>query len=313
MSHAAPVRVDPAPPTAGSAAVDPAAPATAATRPASRPSSPRRLLSRDHLTRGGLTAGTLVVLIAAWWAVTRFGGLDDLLFPGPGAVWDAFVHANTTHPVAEGIDREIRGEYNYFLWEHLLVSLQRIGAGVGLAILVGVPLGLLMATVRWVTVIVDPYLNFLRALPPLAYVGLLIVWFGVGDVSKIWLLFLAAFPPIALATISGVQGVKQDQVHAVRTLGASRLQTLTKVLIPATLPELITGIRVAVGFAWTTVVAAEIINGIPGIGGLAYLSGTQNKSALVVACIVIIGLTAVALDAVIRGTEQLLVPWRGKA
>ena len=325
MSHTAPVRVDrESTPATGSTVARAGGSTSTVTstdtgagtdaRPAGvAPAPRRRLVTRDHLARGGLTVGTLLALITVWWAVTTFGGLDDVLFPGPGAVWEAFVHANTTHPVAEGVSREIRGEYNYFLWEHLLVSLQRIGAGVGLAILVGVPLGLVMATVRWVSVVVDPYLNFLRALPPLAYVGLLIVWFGVGDISKIWLLFLAAFPPIALATISGVRGVKQDQVHAVRTLGATRLQTLTRVLIPATLPELITGVRVAVGFAWTTVVAAEIINGIPGIGGLAYLSGTQNKSALVVACIVIIGLTAVVLDSAIRGAERLLVPWRGKA
>ncbi len=267
----------------------------------------------ERLGRVGLTVGTLLGLIVVWWAATRFGNLDPILFPGPDRVWDAFVNANTTHPVARGLDRTVKGEYNYFLWEHLLVSLQRIGAGVGLAILVGIPLGLLMATVRWVGVIVDPYLNFLRALPPLAYVGMLIVWFGVGDVSKIWLLFLAAFPPVALATISGVQGVRTDQINAVLTLGASRVQSLRHVLLPAILPELITGIRVAVGFAWTTVVAAEIINGIPGIGGLAYLAGTQNKSALVIACIVVIGITALILDSAIRGLEKALVPWRGKA
>lgn len=270
------------------------------------------LSTESRAGRGILTAGTLIAFIGIWWAITKFADVNPTLFPGPGAVWDAFVHANTSHQVAAGLDREVKGEYNYYLWEHLIVSLQRIGTGVGLAILIGVPLGLLMATVRWVSVIVDPYLNFLRALPPLAYVGLLIVWFGIGDSFKIWLLFLAAFPPIALATIAGVQGVKEDQIYAVRTLGASKFQALTHVLVPATLPELLTGIRVAVGFAWTTVVAAEIINGIPGIGGLAYQSGTQNKAALVVCCIVVIGLTALALDGGIRLLAKWLVPWRGK-
>lgn len=260
-----------------------------------------------------LTLSTLLTLILLWWLITELFDVDPVLFPGPGAVWDAFVQANSTHPVAEGVDRTIRGEYNYFLWEHLVASLQRIGAGVGLAILVGIPLGLVMATVRWIGILVDPYLNFLRSLPPLAYIGLLIIWFGVGDSSKIWLLFLAAFPPITMATISGVRGVREDQVNAVLSLGASRRQALTSVVLPASLPEIFTGVRVAIGFAWTTVVASEIQNGIPGIGGLAYLAGTQNKAPLVIACIIVIGLTAILLDLLIKAIEKVLIPWRGKA
>ncbi|MGJ9413643.1 ABC transporter permease [Aeromicrobium sp. CF4.19] len=270
-------------------------------------------LTRDRLTRTGLTVTTLIGLVLIWWAVTAILDVDPILFPGPGSVWEAFLRANTTHPVAEGISREVRGEYNYFLWEHLIASLQRIGAGVGLAILVGIPLGLAMASFKWVGMIIDPYLNFLRSLPPLAYVGLLIVWFGIGDMSKIWLLFLAAFPPVTMATISGVRGVREDQINAVLSLGASKAQALRTVMLPATLPEIFTGVRVAVGFAWTTVVAAEILNGIPGIGGLAYLGGTQNRSALVIACIIVIGLTAILLDLGIKLLEKILIPWRGKA
>ena len=255
----------------------------------------------------------VVVTIAGWWAVTTVGLIRPLFLPSPGAVWDAFVRANSDHQIAPGVDRMVRGEQNYYLWEHLLASLQRIGIGVGAAILVGLPLGLMMATVRWIGIVTEPYLNFLRSLPPLGYIGLLIVWFGIGDTSKIWLLFLAAFPPITMATISGVRGVREDQVNAVLSLGASKRQALTSVMIPATLPEVLTGIRLAVGFAWTTVVAAELNNGIPGIGGLAYLSGTELDTPLTIACIIVIGIAAVALDGVIKIAENLLVPWRGKA
>ena len=111
--------------------------------------------------------------------------------------------------------------------------------------------------------------GWLRALPPLGYIGLLIVWFGIGDTSKIWLLFLAAFPPIAVATMQGVQGVQVSRVNAARSLGATRWQVMRHVTIPSALPEVIGGIRIATGFTWTTVVAAELNNGIPGIGGLA--------------------------------------------
>ena len=277
---------------------------------ASRPPSRRDAVRSSPWTvRGAVLAATLL----AWWLVTAVGLVDPLYLPSPGSVWRAFVTANTDHPIAEGVDRIVRGEQNYYLWEHLVASLQRIGAGVGAAILLGVPLGLVMATVRWVGVVVEPYLNFLRSLPPLGYIGILIVWFGIGDTSKIWLLFLAAFPPIAIATIGGVRGVREDMVNAVYSLGASRRQALTVVMLPATLPQVITGIRVAVGFAWTTVVAAELNNGIPGIGGLAYASGTELKTPLTVACIIVIGITAVALDAAIKLLQTWLVPWHGKA
>jgi taurine transport system permease protein len=281
---------------------------------ASRAGTPRRPGTRrgtpnPWVVRGGVLAGTLAI----WWLVTALGLVQPLYLPSPGAVWDAFVTANTDHPIAPGVDRIVRGEQNYYLWEHLLASLQRIAAGVGLAILVGIPLGLLMSTFRWAGVVVEPYLNFLRALPPLGYIGLLIVWFGIGDTSKVWLLFLAAMPPIAMATISGVRGVREDMVNAALSLGASRRQTLTTVMLPATAPQVINGIRVATGFAWTTVVAAELNNGIPGIGGLAYLSGTELDTPLTIACIIVIGLAAVALDSGIKLLEDVLVPWHGKA
>ena len=256
---------------------------------------------------------TLAVFLTLWFVVTEAELVRPLYLPSPGSVWDAFVRANTDHPIAEGVDRIVRGEQNYYMWEHLIASLQRIGLGVGAAIVVGIPVGLLMSTVRWIGVVVEPYLHFLRSLPPLGYIGLLIVWFGIGDTSKVWLLFLAAFPPIAMATISGVRGVREDQINAVLCLGASRRQSVTTVMVPATLPEVITGIRVATGFAWTTVVAAELNNGIPGIGGLAYASGVQLQTPLTVACIIVIGVAAVALDGLLKLAERVLVPWRGKA
>jgi taurine transport system permease protein len=266
----------------------------------------------DRLRQWGIRLGALVAILAVWFAITALELVDPLYLPSPASVWKAFTTANSDHPVTPGSSRIVRGEQNYYLWEHLIASLQRIAIGVGAAIVVAVPLGLLMATVRWLGVMIEPYLSFLRSLPPLGYLGLLIVWFGIGDTSKIWLLFLAAFPPIAMATISGVRGVREDQVNAVLTLGASRRQVLTSVMVPATMPEIINGIRVATGFAWTCVVAAELNNGLPGIGGLAYVSGTQLKTPLVIACIIVIGIAAVLLDTGLKALERVLVPWRGR-
>lgn len=199
------------------------------------------------------------------------------------------------------------------MWEHLIASLQRMGIGVGIAVVLGPLAGFLMATVGWLNTALEPYLNFLRSLPPLGYIGLLIVWFGIGDTSKIWLLFLASFPPIVIATINGVRGVKQDSIHAALSMGANRRQVGTSVILPSALPEVIAGIRIATGFAWTCVVAAELNAGLPGIGGLAYTSGQQLQTALTIACIFVIGLAAVALDALIKYLGNLAVPWYGKA
>lgn len=257
---------------------------------------------------------TLALVLAVWTVVAVSDVVEPhYLTPSPLEVWDAFVRANTHHRIGGGVDRVVRGEENYFLWEHLVVSLRRIGVGLLLAVVVGIPLGLLMGTSVLARRLLGPYVDFLRSIPPLAYIGFLVAWFGIYDASKIWLLFLAAFPPIALATLNGVRGVRDAQVDAILTLGASRRQVVTQVTLPATLPDIFSGLRVAVGFAWTTVVAAELVNGLPGIGGLAYLSGTQNKIALSIACIIVIGLTAIALDAIIRIIENSLVPWRGKA
>ncbi|MEV5650291.1 ABC transporter permease [Nocardia sp. NPDC052254] len=256
---------------------------------------------------------SLLVLLIVWWVVSAAQLVDAQFLPGPRAVWDAFVRANSWHRIAPGVPREVQGEQNYFLWEHLVASLQRIAVGAGAAVVLGPPVGFLLGSSRVISAIVEPYLNFLRMLPPLGYIGLLIVWFGIGDTSKDWLLFLAAFPPMVIATLAGVQAVPRDRVDAARSLGAGRLQVVTRVLFPSTLPEVIGGVRVAVGFAWTTVVAAELNNGIPGIGGLAYLSGQQLNTSLTLACVIVIGVTAVALDAAIKWAGAALVPWKGRA
>ena len=260
-----------------------------------------------------MQVGVFAVLMLVWWAVAAAEVIRPLYLPGPGAVWQAFLDANRCRPISEGSERLVCGEQGYYLWGHLLASLQRMGVGVGLAVLLGPVVGFLMGSIGWVRVAVEPYLNFVRALPPLGYLGLLIVWFGIGDLSKYWLLFLAAFPPIVIATMNGLRGIREDRVQAARSMGAGRRQVALHVVLPSALPDIINGIRIAVGFAWTTVVAAELQNGIPGIGGLAFQAGVQLRTPLVIACIIVIGLAAIALDSLINRLGQVLVPWQGRA
>lgn len=316
-SVGAPTAVEP--PVAGPPITEPPIAEPPIAEPAPSPDPTTGLVAaparrRRRLWQGWVT--NLVVFAAAlgaWWAITASGLIAPLFLPSPSAVVSAFIEANSCRPIQEGSARIVCGAQGFFLWEHLSASLQRIGVGVLGGIVIGVTGGFAMALIPVLGRLLEPYLNFMRSLPPLGYIGLLIVWFGIGDVSKVWLLFLAAFPPIAMATMDGVRGIRIDRLQAAQALGATQAQVLRHVILPASLPSILSGVRIATGFAWTTVVAAELNNGIPGIGGLAYLSGTQLQTPLTIACIIVIGLAALALDAVIKSVGALLVPWQGKA
>ena len=155
-------------------------------------------------------------------------------------------------------------------------------------------------------------MTFIRALPPLAYFSLLVIWFGIDETPKVILLMLAALPPIVLATSDAVRSVSQDRLLALQTLGASRLQLVRFGVFPSVLPEIMTGIRVAVLFAFTTMVAAETINGLPGIGGLVRDAQRFNQTDIVMMGIIIIGLCGIVLDLVVQIIDRLLVPWRAE-
>jgi taurine transport system permease protein len=266
----------------------------------------RRTPARRWVGRALARLLSLSVLLAVWWLVTEAGIWSELIVPSPAAVWDAFVQSVTS-------DGPRRGLSGYLLWEHLRASLERIAWGVAWGTLVGVPLGLLLASVRAARVIVEPYVSFLRSLPPLAYFSLLIIWFGIEDTSKIWLLFLTAFPPITLATMAGVERVRPEYVEAARALGASRLQVVRVTVLPSIVPDILTGVRLALGFAWTTIVAAETNNGIPGIGGLAWATKKELRSDVAIVCVIVIGGTALLLDHGVRRIERRLAPWKGRA
>src|SRR5699024_7267941 len=144
----------------------------------------RRGRSRRKRRNRLLQGGVLVAVLAFWWFITAIELIDPLYLPSPQAVLGAFVDANRCLVVDENTGRTVCGVQNYYLWEHLIASLQRIGVGVSLAALSGIGLGFLMSMWEPANTAIAPYLNFLRALPPLGYIGLIIVWVGIGDMSK---------------------------------------------------------------------------------------------------------------------------------
>lgn len=257
-----------------------------------------------------IQVAVFAAIVAAWWLVTELTDVSPVVLPSPYDVGRELVTTNLCTEQANG--QVGCGVQGYFLWQHLLATLERIGVGLIAGTILGVLLGWALGSNPTVRRVVEPYLSFLRALPPLGYIGLLIVWFGIGDTSKVVLLFLAVFPTVTVSTISGVIGVPNDWTLAARTLGASRGQIFQRILIPAALPEIINGVRLATALAWSAIVAAEMNDGIPGIGGLAFVSGTQLNTSLTIACIVVIGLVALVIDHALLYTERRFAPWRRK-
>jgi taurine transport system permease protein len=252
-----------------------------------------------------LHVAVVLVLLAIWQGVYTAGIWDPVFVPSPASVWKAAVTASTTH---DGIV----GYNGVYLYQHLWASMRRILIASTFAILVGVPLGLLLGTSKWSRALLEPGVTFIRALPPLAYFSLLVIWFGIDEPPKILLLLLAALPPIVLATSDGVRSVSQDRLLALQTLGATRFQVVRHGVFPSVLPEIVTGIRVAVLFAFTTMVAAETINGLPGIGGLVRDAQRFNQTDIVMMGIILIGICGILLDLIVQVLDRVLVPWRAE-
>ncbi|MGY4708843.1 ABC transporter permease [Mycolicibacterium sp. CBM1] len=257
------------------------------------------------LSRVGLPLLSLLVFFALWQGAAASGIWNQTFVPFPSTVWRAFLDISTTH---DGV----RGYAGYLLWEHLYMTLRRVFVGVVVGVAIGVALGLLMGSISWVRSVLEPWLTFLRALPPLAYFFLLVIWLGIDEAPKVTLLALAALPPAAVATTAAVVAVPVSLVEAARALGASRRDVVRDIVIPSALPETFTGIRLAVGMAYSSVVAAELFNGIPGIGGLVKDASNYNNTPVVLVGIFAIGISGLVIDGLLRAVERRAVPWRGK-
>jgi taurine transport system permease protein len=269
--------------------------------------SPSRTSGRwaGRLTRAALPAVSLVVFFGLWQLAAASGIWNQTFVPYPATVWRAFLDVSSTH---DGT----RGYAGYLLWEHLYMTLRRVFAGVVIGVALGVVLGLVMGSISWVRSVLEPWLTFLRALPPLAYFFLLVIWLGIDEAPKVTLLALAALPPAAVATTSAVLAAPVGLVEAARALGASRAQVIRDVVVPSALPETFTGIRLAVGMAYSSVVAAELFNGLPGVGGLVKDASNYNNTPVVLVGIFAIGVSGLIIDGLLRTIERRAVPWRGK-
>ncbi|SEQ36185.1 ABC transporter permease [Thalassovita taeanensis] len=204
------------------------------------------------------------------------------------------------------------GYQNFTLWQHLGWSLYRVVAGFLLGALVGIPLGYAMGLSDWFRGWFDPIVEFMRPVPPLALIPLVIIWAGIGESGKIILLFLAALWIMTIAARAGVSGVRISKVHAAYSLGASKWQVLRYVIVPNSLPEIFTGARVAMGVCWGTVVAAELVAAEKGAGMMIMVASRFQLTDIVIMGIILIGIIGYGIDILMRMGEKWLVPWKGK-
>jgi taurine transport system permease protein len=226
--------------------------------------------------------------------------MEPLYLPSPEAVIE-----RTGKVLEEGF----RGTS---LLGHLGWSLFRVIAGFVCGAIVGIPLGYAMGLSNWFRGWFDPIVEFMRPVPPLALIPLVIIWAGIGEMGKIILLFLAALWIMAIAARSGVSGVKISKVHAAYSLGASKWQIMRYVIIPNSLPEIFTGARVAMGVCWGTVVAAELVAAEKGAGMMIMVASKFQNTDIVILGIILIGVIGFGIDMLMRAAERFMVPWKGK-
>jgi len=236
----------------------------------------------------------LTAVVAIWWAVVA--ATKSVIFPTP---WQ--VITGTLELARDGT-----------LWEHIGASLFRVGAGFGLAVLVAIPLGLWMGRVHGAFITLNPLFQILRPISPIAWIPIAILWFGVGNASPIYLIFIASVFPMIVQTTAGVHTIEKRYLRAADNFGVSRKKLFLQVVFPATLPQIIVGMRVGLGVAWLVVVAAEMIALHSGLGYLIIDSrNAGNRYDLVIAGMIIIGLIGLALDGIMRMLEGMkIVRWR---
>jgi taurine transport system permease protein len=179
-------------------------------------------------------------------------------------------------------------------------------------VLTAVPIGVAMGMSRIARGIFDPPIEFYRPLPPLSYLPLIIIWFGIDELPKVLLIYLACFAPLALAARSGMKSASPEQIHAAYSMGATYWQVILHVILPAALPEILVGMRIAIGFGWTTLVAAEMVAAHVGLGQMVLNASNFLRTDIVIMGIVVIGVVAYLFDLFMRWVERKLVPWKGR-
>lgn len=240
---------------------------------------------------------TIAVALLAWQIASSLALVSTVFLPPPAKVFAALGRLLT------------QGYVDSTLIEHAWASLQRVFLALIFTALIAIPAGILIGASRVGRGILDPIIEFIRPLPPLAYLPLVIIWFGIGEPAKILVIGLAMLAPIAISTASGIRSAPLSQINAARSFGATRWQVLTHVLLPSALPEIVTGVRIALGAGWSTLVAAELVAASRGLGFMIQSAAQFLVTDVVIVGIFVISALAFGFEVLLRIVERLFLPW----
>lgn len=243
----------------------------------------------------------LIAILLIWYILTDLSGLIPQLFlPGPVKV------ANTFVILLE------EGYRDYSLYYHVGISMMRVLLAFLAACAIGIPVGLFMALNKHVEFLIDPIIELYRPIPPIALIPLFIIWLGIGELSKIGIIFIAIFAVIVINTVAGVKAMSQTKIWVAQTLGAKKWGLFRHITLPGAFPSIFTGMRVGIGFGWTTLVAAEMIAAKSGIGWMALNARRFLRTDIIICGVLLMGITGLLIDRLLRAIELYLVPWKGK-
>jgi len=242
---------------------------------------------------------TVGVFLVLWYVATTLTGfINPSRFPRPAEVWSALQFIQT------------EGYGNGKLHQHVFHSLMLVAMGFGVAIGVGVPLGLLMGHSRRAEALINPAFLLLRPIPPLAWIPLAIVWLGLEDDSKILVIFVAAFVPSVINSYTGVRNIETPVLEAAQMLGVKGWRLVAQVLVPGALPLIFTGLRLSLQASWTTLVAAELIGALYGLGSILNQGAQDIFPAMILLAMAVVGLCGASTTWLLGALEQRAMPWR---
>ena len=255
-------------------------------------------LTRHH--RLALSALSVFSVLLLWFLITALHLVPALFLPSPQAVWQKFLEVSQ------------QGFMKATLWQHLAASISRVLFALLAAIAIGVPVGLWMGLNKYARAVLDPLVELLRPIPPLAYLPLLVIWFGIGETTKILLIFFSILAPVIISSTHGVISHQLNRERAALSLGATQAQVFWKVILPTALPHILTGIRIGLGVGWSTLVAAELVAADRGIGFMVQSAAQFLITDTVILGIIVIAVVAVSFELFLRWLQQQLSPWYGQ-
>ncbi|MBS0848126.1 ABC transporter permease [Citrobacter sp. JGM124] len=247
-----------------------------------------------------ISVASVAIFLAIWQLAATRQWVDPLLLP---SLTDIGLTAEEL--LADGY-RQVP------LWQHIAVSLARALSAFAVAIVLGIPLGLLMGMSAGLSAVLNPFVQFLRPLPKIALIPLAVVWLGIGEASKFFLIFIATFLSVVVGATAAVERIGQTRIRVAQTLGATKLQIFLRVVLPDALPELFTATRLSIGIGWTSLIAAEMIAASSGLGWMVINASSYLRTDIVMLGILLLGTTGYLLDLLLLGLQRFFVPWAGK-